>query len=100
MIRYMSELHQILKEELWEHNAGKYPDAYTHSRRFVILVFYQEFMEPNQDIYFEKKIKRWSREKKQCLIDENFDKLQDLSECRNATHHKYNPNNEIDFEKE
>jgi putative endonuclease len=29
--------------------------------------------------------------KKQCLIDENFDKLQELSECRNATHHKYNP---------
>ena len=27
--------------------------------------------------------------KKQALIDENFDKLQDLSECRNATHHIY-----------
>ena len=27
--------------------------------------------------------------KKQALIDKNVDKLQDLSECRNATHHKY-----------
>jgi putative endonuclease len=57
-------------------------------------------MDPNQGIEFEKKIKKWSREKKQSLIDENFDKLQELSEYRNATHHKYNLNNDLDFEKE
>ncbi|MFV8360243.1 GIY-YIG nuclease family protein [Flavobacterium sp. LS1P3] len=74
-----------------EHNAGKYPDAYTHSRRPVKLVFYQDFTEPNQAIEFEKKLKKWSRVKKQALIDGNFDKLQDLSECRNATHHQYKP---------
>ena len=72
-----------------EHNAGKYPDAYTHSKRPVTLVFYQDFTDPNQAIEFEKKLKKWSRVKKQALIDGNFDKLQDLSECRNATHHKY-----------
>lgn len=77
-----------------EHNEGKYPDAYTHSRRPVQLVFYQEFMDPNQAIGFEKKIKKWSRAKKQGLIDGNFDIIQNLAECRNATHHKYNPNNE------
>ena len=72
-----------------EHNAGKYPDAYTNSRRPVTLVFYQDFTDPNQAIEFEKKLKKWSRVKKQTLIDGNFDKLQDFSECRNATHHKY-----------
>ncbi|SDH42775.1 putative endonuclease [Flavobacterium omnivorum] len=72
-----------------EHNAGKYPDAYTHSRRPVTLLFYQDFTDPNQAIGFEKKLKKWSRVKKQALIDGNFDKLQDLSECRNATNHKY-----------
>ena len=81
-----------LDNRLMEHNAGKYADAYTYSRRPVILVFYQAFTEPNQAIEFEKKIKKWSRAKKQALIDEDFDRLQDLSECRNATHHKYNPN--------
>ena len=40
---------------------------------------------------FEKKLKKWSRLKKQALIDENFERIQDLSECRNATHHKYKP---------
>jgi putative endonuclease len=47
-----------------EHNAGKYPETYTHSRRPVILLFYQEFTDPNQAIEFEKKIKKWSRAKK------------------------------------
>lgn len=74
-----------------EHNMGKYPEAYTHSRRLVLLVFYQDFTDPNQAIEFEKKLKKWSRVKKQALIDGNFDRLQDLSECRNATHYKYKP---------
>jgi putative endonuclease len=82
-----------IDRRLMEHNAGKYSEAYTHSRRPVILAFYQDFTDPNQAIDFEKKIKKWSRAKKQCLIDENFDKLQELSECRNATHYKYSLNN-------
>ena len=78
-----------IERRVTEHNRGKYPDAYTHSRRPVELVFYQDFTDPNQAIEFEKKIKKWSRAKKQSLIDENFEKLQSLSECRNATHYKY-----------
>ena len=85
-----------IERRVMEHNAGKYPEAYTDSRRPVSLAFYQDFTEPNQAIEFEKKIKKWSREKKQCLIDENYEKLQDLSECRNATHHNYNPDKGID----
>lgn len=78
-----------IERRVLEHNGGKYPEAYTHSRRPVELVFYQEFTDPNQAIYFEKKIKKWSRVKKQALIEGDFDSLQSLSECRNATHHKY-----------
>ena len=83
-----------IERRLMEHNAGKYKEAYTYSRRPVTLVFYQEFTEPNQAIEFEKKIKKWSRVKKQALIDGDFDKLQNLSECSNATHHKYKPDGE------
>ncbi|WP_371559502.1 GIY-YIG nuclease family protein [Flavobacterium sp. Arc2] len=39
-----------VERRLMEHNAGKYLEAYTHSRRPVTLVFYQEFTEPNQAI--------------------------------------------------
>jgi putative endonuclease len=80
-----------IDRRVMEHNAGKYPEAYTNSRKPVTLVFYQDFIDPNQAIEFEKKLKKWSRVKKQALIDGNFDKLQDLSECRNATHHQYKP---------
>ena len=83
-----------IERRVMEHNAGKYPDAYTHSRRPVVLVFYQDFTDPNQAIAFEKKIKKWSRAKKQALIDENYDQLQFLSECRNASHYKYNSDKE------
>ena len=87
-----------MDRRLNEHNAGKYPDAYTHSRRPVKLVFCQDFHGPNQAIEFEKKIKKWSRAKKQALIDGDFNKLQNLSECRNATHYKYDPNKGEEFE--
>lgn len=72
-----------------EHNAGLYPIAYTYKRRPVVLVFYQDFTEPNQAIYFEKKLKRWSKAKKEALIVGDFDMLETLAECRNATHSKY-----------
>ncbi len=87
-----------IEGRVMEHNSGKYPEAYTHSRRPIVLVFCQEFTDPNQAIEYEKKIKKWSREKKQALIDGNYDRLQNLSGCRNATHYKNNPNNKEDIE--
>jgi len=74
-----------------EHNSGKIKSAYTYQRRPVELVFFQEFNDPEQAIVFEKKIKKWSRAKKEALITENYEALQILSECRNARHHKYKP---------
>lgn len=72
-----------------EHNAGLYPIAYTYKRRPVTLVFYQDFTDPNQAIYFEKKLKKWSKAKKEALIKGDFDMLETLAECRNATYFKY-----------
>ncbi len=80
-----------LERRLNEHNDGRLPNAYTFKRRSVILEFYQEFMEAEQAIYFEKKLKKWSKSKKEALIKGDFDLLQTLAECRNATHHKYKP---------
>ena len=55
----------------------------------MTLAFYQEFNDVLQAIYFEKKIKGWTRLKKQALINGDFDMLQILSEYRKATHYKY-----------
>jgi putative endonuclease len=39
-------------------------------------------------IEYEKKIKGWTRKKKEALIKENWDLLKTLSECKNETSHK------------
>ena len=72
-----------------EHQEGKSKSSFTFNRRPVELIFYQEFNDVEQAIYFEKKIKKWSAKKKLALANDDFDMLQILSECRNATHHKY-----------
>jgi len=83
-----------LSRRLNEHNKGLNQNCFTFKRRPVKLIFNQVFNDINQAIYFEKKIKNWSAKKKIALADENFDMIQILAECRNATHSKYNLKNE------
>ena len=85
---YYTGITSNLEKRVMEHNAGKYHEAYTYKRRPVELVFFQDFMEPNQAIMFEKIIKKWSRAKKEALISGDFDKLPLLAECKNETHYK------------
>ncbi len=68
-----------LNNRVIEHQIGKHIDSYTYSRRPVTLVFYAEFTDPNLAIDTEKQIKKWSRVKKEALINNEFDKLPNLS---------------------
>ena len=72
-----------------QHNAGLDKRSYTFKRRPVKLVFAHEFQEPIVAIQFEKRIKGWSRIKKEALIQKNWNKLKIYSKCRNKTHSKY-----------
>jgi len=74
-----------VENRLKEHNKGINPDCYTYSRRPVELVYYEYFSDYNQAIAFEKRIKKWSRAKKQALISGDWDKLRILSRCNNST---------------
>jgi len=74
-----------------EHQNGLNKNCFTFKRRPLKLIFQQEFNDIEQAIYFEKKIKNWGAKKKLALANGKFDILQILSECRNATHSKYNP---------
>jgi putative endonuclease len=76
-----------------EHQKGLNKSCFTFKRRPLELIFNQVFNDVEQAIYFEKKIKKWSSRKKIALANGNYDILEILSECRNATHHKYKPNN-------
>ena len=83
---YYTGITNNIDRRIKEHKYGKYSDCYIFKRRPLSIEFYQEFNDVLQAIYFEKKIKGWTRAKKQALINEDFVMLQILSECRNATH--------------
>jgi putative endonuclease len=78
-----------LERRINEHIFGLNKNCFTYSRRPVKLIFSQDFNDVQQAIFFEKKIKNWSQKKKLASAEGNYDMLQILSECRNATHSKY-----------
>ncbi|TXD82656.1 GIY-YIG nuclease family protein [Subsaximicrobium wynnwilliamsii] len=86
---YYTGITNDLDKRYKEHEFGKYKDCYTFKRRPLILKFQEPFNDVLQAIYFEKKLKGWTRVKKKALIEGDSDMLQILSECRNATHYKY-----------
>jgi putative endonuclease len=85
---YYTGITNDLERRMDEHQVGFYKTAYTYNRRPVELVFYEEFDNPISAIEFEKQVKGWSRKKKEALIEQNWDKLKELSECKNATSHR------------
>ena len=86
---YYTGITNNVEKRFSEHQSDLKREAYTFNRRPLSLEFQQHFNNAEQAIAFEKKIKRWSRAKKEALIKGDFDMLQILSECRNATHYKY-----------
>lgn len=71
-----------LEARLLKHQSGHYPESYTHNRRPVELVFQTEFSDINQAIAFEKQVKGWSRKKKEAIINDEWEKLPNLSKNR------------------
>jgi putative endonuclease len=71
-----------------EHNTGLNKTSYTFSRRPVEMVYNERFPDFELAIKWEKRIKDWSRKKKEALINENWDRLKIESECKNDTSYK------------
>ena len=84
-----------LSRRFEEHQNGLNKNCFTFKRRPLKLIFQQEFNDIEQAIYFEKKIKNWSAKKKYALAKGEYNLLQILSECRNATHSNYNSKTKI-----
>ena len=56
-----------LERRLWEHSAGLGAE-YTKHRRPVKLVWHAEFENVGEAFFWEKRIQRWSRAKREALI--------------------------------
>lgn len=62
-----------------EHQEGKDSNSYTFKRKPVQLVFYTEFSNIEVAIEKEKQIKKWSKNKKEALIDGKYELLPNLA---------------------
>ncbi len=91
---YYTGITNNLERRLSEHNFGVDKYSYTFNRRPLKLKFHEVFSDVLEAIWFEKRVKGWTRAKKEALIKGNYDMLQILSECRNATHFKYLQNDQ------
>jgi putative endonuclease len=76
---YYTGITSNLTKRIFEHESGKHKDSYTSTRRPIELVFYAEFTDINTAIEKEKQVKKWSRTKKEALINGNFEDLPNLA---------------------
>lgn len=67
-----------------EHQAGTFPNAYTFRRRPVELVWSDWFSRYDEAVAFERKLKGWSRAKKEAFIRGDFGLLKTLAKRPNA----------------
>lgn len=67
-----------------EHNLGKHPRAYTFKRRPVKLVWSEFFAHPDDMIAAERRLKGWSRAKKETFIKGDMSTLKALSVSKSA----------------
>jgi putative endonuclease len=72
-----------LTKRIAEHQSGAFP-AYTYSRRPVELVWSEHFDRITDAIAVERKLKGWSRAKKQALIRGDWSSIQQLSGRRSG----------------
>ena len=79
---YYTGITNNVNERLLEHNLGLNRTSYTYKRRPVFLQYAEMFHDVNQAIRFEKKIKKWSHEKKRALIEQRYEDLVELSKSR------------------
>jgi len=89
---YYTGITNDVEHRVNQHNEGEDCKAYTFTRRPVELAFFQNYQSPEEAIRVEKKLKGWSRKKKEALIANNWEKVKELAVCRNESSHKnYNP---------
>ena len=80
---YVGSARGGLERRVNEHNSGTIP-GYTKSRRPVELVFSQDFDRIADAVAAERRIKGWSRAKKEALMRGDFDGLVRLSRNRSS----------------
>ncbi len=80
---YVGTTRTSLEIRIAQHNDGSFP-GYTSARRPVELIFSQWFDRITDAIESERKLKGWSRAKKEALMRGDFASLQQLAKRKSA----------------
>jgi putative endonuclease len=80
---YIGTTRTALEIRIAQHNSGTFR-GYTATRRPVTLVYSQWFDRITDAVENERKLKRWSRAKKEAFIRDDYAALKRLSERRAA----------------
>ncbi len=80
---YVGSTRGSLELRIAHHNAGTF-GGYTSKRRPVALAWHQEFERIMDAIAVERRIKGWSRAKKEALIDGDFREIERLAKRRGS----------------
>ena len=86
---YVGTTRTSLESRVTQHNAGTF-QSYTLTRRPVELIYSQWFDRITDAIENERKVKKWSRAKKEAFIRGDFGSLQQLAK-RNSPHPSRRP---------
>jgi len=70
-----------LEHRIAEHQSGHFP-GFTSKRRPVLLVYSEYFEQIVDAIAAKRKVKGWSRAKKEALMAGDFERLSELSQRR------------------
>ncbi|KQT47871.1 excinuclease ABC subunit C [Methylobacterium sp. Leaf456] len=76
---------ESLDKRLSEHQTGTYA-GYTSQRRPVTLVWSERFERFDEAIAYERRLKGWSRAKKEVLIRGDWDGLQEAAKRQGKPH--------------
>lgn len=73
-----------------QHQSG---DGANHTRKFrpVELIYFEEFERIDFAFNREKQVQKWSRKKKEALINNRKDDLRVWAACRNESHYSLKP---------
>jgi len=85
---YYTGVTNDIDRRLAEHKMGIDKQCYTYSRRPVKLLWTSEEIPIDQAIDLERMIKGWRREKKEALMNREYEKLPDLSQAYSSKRNK------------
>lgn len=78
-----------LERRVGEHENSLNESSYTFKRRPITLVWYDIYSDIRQAITKEKQLKGWSRNKKEALIENDWNKIVELSNKKNIMNGYY-----------